>query len=99
MKKIVLMCNGGISTGVLVNKMKEEANRIGYECEINAYAVSDAAQRGADADVILLGPQIRFNVAKVKEQVTCPVEAIDMRAYGIMDGAAILQQAKKAMGD
>ena len=100
MKKIVLVCAAGMSTSLLVNKMRAAAADQGYECEINAYPVSEAAQVGASADIVLLGPQVRYNLSKVKEQCpNCPVEAIDMTAYGMMDGKKVLAAARKAMGD
>lgn len=55
---------------------------------------------GAEADIVLLGPQVRFNLAKVKEQCpNCPVEAIDMAAYGAMDGAKVIRRVKEVLGD
>lgn len=44
MKKIVLLCAGGMSTSLMVTKMKDYADSIGFECEINAYAVNTAAK-------------------------------------------------------
>ena len=37
MKKIVLFCAGGMSTSLLVNKMREAAAKQGKEYDINAY--------------------------------------------------------------
>lgn len=99
MRKIVLLCNGGLSTGILVKKMKEEADRTGYECSISASPVSDAEAVGADADIILLGPQVRFQMQTVKKQVSCPVISIEPVAYGTMNGQKALLQAKKELGD
>lgn len=100
MKKIVLVCAAGMSTSLLVNKMRAAAADAGYDCDINAYPVKEAAEAGKDADVVLLGPQVRYNLAKVKEQCPhCPVESIDMTAYGMMDGKKVLESARKAMGD
>lgn len=99
MRKIVLFCAGGVSTGVLVNKMKAAAEAENYACDITAYPVAEAGVRGKDADIVLLGPQIRFNVEKVKQQVSCPVEAIDMRAYGMMDGKAVIKRVKEVLKD
>ncbi|GAA6428109.1 PTS sugar transporter subunit IIB [Dielma fastidiosa] len=45
MKKIVLLCAGGMSTSLMVTKMKDYADSIGFECEINAYAVNTAAKK------------------------------------------------------
>lgn len=70
MKKIVLLCAGGMSTSLMVTKMKDYADSIGFECEINAYAVNTAAKNAKDADMILLGPQVRFSMDEIKVQ--CP---------------------------
>ena len=49
--------------------------------------------------LILLGPQVRFQMEIVKKQVTCPVVSIDPVSYGTMNGEKVLSQAKKEMGD
>ncbi len=93
MKKIMLFCAGGMSTSVLVKKMRTVAAEDGFECEINAYAVTEAKTRGQDADAVLLGPQIAYELAKTKELLNpVPVEAIEMRTYGMMDGKAVMKQ-------
>lgn len=99
MKKIVLFCAAGMSTSLLVSKMKAAAESEGFECFIAAYGLSELAEKGKDADIILLGPQIRYQQSKVKsafpDKIIMP---IDMRLYGMMKGKEILDAAKKAMG-
>ena len=100
MRKIVLLCAAGMSTSMLVTKMKKAAEELGYECDINAYPVAEAKTRGEDADIVLLGPQVRFNLSKVqKECPNCVVEAIDMAADGTMDGAKVIKHVKEVLGD
>lgn len=95
-KKITLFCSAGMSTSLLVNKMREEAKKNGKDYEINAYSLNEVPQYGPEADVVLLGPQVRFAVAKVKSQLPGkPVDVIDMRSYGMMDGKAALALAEK----
>ena len=60
MKKIVLLCAAGMSTSMLVQRMRENAAQIGYECQVDAYPISDAKRGASDADIVLLGPQVRF---------------------------------------
>ena len=99
MKKIVLLCAAGMSTSMLVKKMEQAAADLSFECLIHAYPIAEASNAGKEADIILLGPQVRFNMAKVKEQCPhCPVEAIDMAAYGMMDGAKVIQHVKDVLG-
>ena len=45
MRKIVLLCNAGLSTSMLVDKMRKEAEAIGYECTINAYPVAEVHEK------------------------------------------------------
>ncbi|MGX8834140.1 PTS sugar transporter subunit IIB [Amedibacillus sp. YH-ame6] len=96
MKKIILLCNAGMSTSLLVNKMKEAADNSGFACTIQAHPISSASVVAKDADVILLGPQVRFALAKVqKECPNIPCVSIEPSAYGTMNGAAVIEQARK----
>jgi len=100
MKNIVLLCAQGMSTGMLMNKMRENAAKTGYECTINAYSVGQAKSAAANADCILIGPQVRYEKDNVKKQCPgVPVDVIDMVSYGRLDGASVLAAAKKLMGD
>lgn len=98
MKKIVLCCNAGMSTSMLVKKMQESAEKEAFECEIIAYPVSEIADKAVDADVILLGPQVKFELKKVKSLFPeKPVEAIAPQDYGMMKGENVLKTARKLM--
>lgn len=100
MKKIVLLCASGMSTSMLVKKMREAAKEENYDCEIEAYSAAEAVAKASDADVVLLGPQIRFSKNKIAQELNgVPVDAIDMRVYGRMDGKGALAFAKSLMKD
>lgn len=100
MRNIVLLCAQGMSTGMLMNKMRDAAKKTGYECTINAFAVTQAKKAAETADCILIGPQVRYELESVKEQCpNLPVDVIDMVAYGRLDGAKVLAMAKKMIGD
>lgn len=101
--KIMLACSAGMSTSLLVTRMEKAAAERGLECKI--WAVSEtqlANEYAADrCDVLLIGPQVRFRLASIKEQTKgeVPVEVIDMRTYGMMDGSKVLDQALKMLED
>lgn len=98
MKNIVLFCAAGMSTSLLVSKMEAAAKDEGYACTIAAHSLSELAQYAPDADVILLGPQVRYQLDKVKSECPDkPVAVIDMRLYGMMKGKEVLDEAKKLM--
>lgn len=100
MRNIVLFCAAGMSTSILVTKMKEYVDKIGYTCEINAHALTETSKYGEDADIILLGPQVRFQLNNVKKQLPNKiVEPIDMQAYGTMDGKKVIEFVKEKLGD
>lgn len=91
---IYLFCSAGMSTSLLVEKMKAAAKEQGVDCHIEAFAESTVGMHGEDADVILLGPQIRFREKSIKAQFPDkPVEPIDMSDYGMCEGAKVLKRA------
>lgn len=99
MKKIVLLCAGGMSSSILVNRMKEAAKEEGYDCDIDAFAYEAVKKVAADADCVLIGPQIAYKKNDIMKTVTCPVQDISLSDYGMMNGKAVLQVAKELMGD
>lgn len=102
MKKILLSCAGGFSTSLLVNKMKEEANKSNKNYQIKAVS-ADLIPNLVEKDMpdcILLGPQIRYMVDSLKpitEKNNIPLAVITIQDYGRMDGSAVLKQAEKLM--
>ena len=99
MRKIVLACVAALSTGLMVKRMEDEAKKQGYECSIRAVPIAEVKEAAQDADIVLAGPQVRFQLNQVKDAVSCPVESIDMAVYGMMDGAKVLNHVKEVLGD
>ncbi len=98
MKNIVLLCSGGMSTSILVNKIKEVADGEGYPITIAAYGMSEAPVVVPDADIVLLGPQVRFSQGDLKKKFPEKIiDVIDMRAYGTMNGAAVLKTIQEKL--
>ena len=99
MVKILLVCSAGMSTSLMVNKMKDSAKAKGIESEIWAVSDAEAADNLPKAGVLLLGPQVRFLESKMKEIAgDKPVAVIDMMAYGTMNGEKVLEQALSLLG-
>lgn len=98
MKKIVLMCAGGMSTSLLVGKMRQAAAFENFSCNISSHMLSEAADVGSGADIILLGPQAGYMAPFIKKACPgVPVEIIEMYAYGKMDGKVVLDFARNKM--
>ena len=96
MPRIVLCCAAGMSTSMLVNKMKTEAQQRALALEIYAVPVAEFERELPNADVSLLGPQVKYEAARLTE-LAAPhgkaVAVIDMADYGMMRGAAVLDKA------
>ena len=96
MKKIFLCCAAGMSTSMLVERMKQSAASRDIDVDITAVPASEFEQIIEDADVILLGPQVKFQLQRlsaVAEPQGVPVAAIDMMQYGSMQGDKVLDHA------
>ncbi|AQR97781.1 PTS sugar transporter subunit IIB [Clostridium saccharoperbutylacetonicum] len=95
---IKLFCASGMSTSVLVNKMKEAAKAKGVEAEIVAFPESQMDKHLDSMDVALLGPQVGYTLGKAKslcDPKGIPVEVIPMVDYGMMNGTKVLDLALK----
>ena len=66
MKRIVLICMSGLSTNLLVNKMKRTAKERGIEAEICAMSELAFTRYEKPTDVLLLGPQVSFRLEETK---------------------------------
>ena len=98
MRNIVLVCNMGMSTSLMVNKMRAAAKAEGYDCQINAYALQKAAKEIEAADIILVGPQLSFELPKLKTKFPAKtIMAITMPGYGRTDRAHALATAQPAL--
>lgn len=96
---VLLLCSQGMSTGMLCDRIAAAAKEDG--CDLTIWAASEikAREHVGKADIILLGPQIRY----LKNRITAiaegkPVVVIDMMAYGTMDGKKVYGDIKKIMG-
>ena len=105
MKTILLVYSAGMSTSLLVTKMEAAAKEQGVEAKIFALPFSDAPRVLEEVDCILLGPQVRFQKAAIEKLAASrktgaiPVDVIDMRDYGTMNGKAVLASALKLLGE
>lgn len=93
---IMLACNAGMSTSLVVTKMQEAAKAEGKEYKIWAVEQGEIQSELGNFDVLLLGPQVRHILRRVSKLVgdKAVVDVIDGPAYGRCDGAAVLKQAE-----
>ena len=90
-----------MSTSLLMNKMKEEADNRGLEVSVEAIGEKTLEQHLGEFDVLLLGPQVRYVIPNVKKILAgkIPFDVIDMRDYGMMNGANVLKRALEIINE
>ena len=95
---ILLICATGMSTNMLVSKMRKAATEQNVEASIVAVSANEAPKQYAsrELDVVLLGPQVRYMKSKVAKQFEdreVSVDVIDIKDYGMMNGKKVLTDA------
>jgi len=98
MKKILLCCAAGMSTSLLLTKIKKAAESEKIECEIYALSVDQLKSNIDGASVVLLGPQIKYRLPEVKkicDEKNIPCDVINMIDYGSMNGKKVLDLCMK----
>lgn len=91
--KIMLVCNAGMSTGILAKKIEEASNG---KVKCQAYGEAEYLDHMNEGyEIMLIGPQIRHLKAQIEQSVTIPVDTIAPQYYGVMNGKAIYQELEK----
>lgn len=94
--RIMLACNAGLSTSLVVSKMQDAAKAEGKNYKVWAVDHESISEELGNFDVLLLGPQVRHMLRRVRKEVgdQAVVDVIEPMSYGRCDGAAVLKQAE-----
>ncbi len=104
--KILLVCYGGLSTSMLVNRMKkaveESPNLKDRGIVIEAWGKEEYYEKLDDTRVIMLGPQVSMLKDEVRRVALdkgydVPVVVIDKDHYGAMEAVPVLLAAFDAI--
>jgi PTS system cellobiose-specific IIB component len=90
-----------MSTSLLVEKVNAVAKSKGLEIEVYAMGETEAKKDLAQADILLLGPQVRYMESGFRKTIgdaKTKLGVVDMRAYGNMDGEKVLEQILELSG-
>ncbi len=101
--KLMLMCGAGMSSSLLARKVNEAIERRNLDIESWAISEVEVNQYVGKQDVVLIAPQIRFMMKRLKDVLgNVPLEVIEFSAYGQMDadkivdhGLRVYEQIKK----
>ncbi len=95
---IILACNAAMSTSMMKMRLEKETASRGIEATVKAVPISELDEYKDMADIILLGPQVRYAEKQVKQKVSAPVIVMDMKDYGSMNASKILDNVIKTIG-
>ena len=100
MKQITLICVAGMSTSMMISRMKAAADSRNLDVQIQAMSESSFDTGGKQTDVLLLGPQIAYlegQIRKKYEPEGIRISVIPAPLYGMMNGEAVLDIALNMM--
>lgn len=91
-RKVLLICAGGMSTGILMKKMEKYAVENGVELRIEAIGMSAYEEVYKNYDVILLGPQVSYKKAEIEAVTKMPIAVIEAYDYAVGNVVNIMKQ-------
>ncbi|EJS07692.1 PTS sugar transporter subunit IIB [Bacillus cereus] len=93
--KVLFVCSGGMSSAIVVNALKKEAEKKGMNMEVHAIGTSEVEEEVKNGwDVVMVAPQVRHRfdaVKKLTEQESIPCGIIPPQAYTPLGGPALLK--------
>lgn len=97
MKKILLTCGAGASSGFMAQKMRQAAKKKELEYQIRAVSESEAKDYMKEYELLLVGPHLRYKLDSIRKEAVdfgIRVEVIEEDIYGKLDGERMLEQVE-----
>ena len=85
--KVLLCCAGGLSSSILMKKMKTWADAHGEDLEIQAMGTGEAVETWQNGyECVLLAPQVSYRLKQLQEEIKLPRSPVraKMPAYRSM---------------
>lgn len=97
--RVLLCCAGGLSSSILMKKMKNYAESHGEDLDIIAVSTNEAVEQWADGwDCVLVAPQASYRMADMKQTIQIPMESVPSLEYAIGDAEKVLKLAHSICG-
>jgi cellobiose PTS system EIIB component len=93
--KVLFVCSGGMSSAIVVNTLKKEAEKNGLNLEVLAVGAQEFDSEVRNGwDVAMVAPQVRHRFDGFKESADAagvPCEVIPPQAYSPLGGPTLLK--------
>lgn len=93
MKKILLVCGTGASSGFMAKNIRLAAKARNEEMDVKARSDSVIEDYIEEIDLLLVGPHLKYMQKEIEVIATphqVPVRIIPEEAYGTLDGDAVV---------
>ncbi|GGB38883.1 PTS lactose transporter subunit IIB [Lentibacillus populi] len=89
MKKVLLICGAGASSGFMAGSIRKAAKKRKYEISVKARSETELEEYINEIDILLIGPHLAYKEESLKEQTknkNIKVAVIPQAIYGALDG-------------
>lgn len=96
MKRIMLICGSGASSGFMAASMRKAAKSMGEEVEIFARSETELGEHIQQLDIVLLGAHLKYRLEELRNKYSSypvMIDVIDVIDYGTLNGKATLEKA------
>ncbi|MFB5661282.1 PTS sugar transporter subunit IIB [Alteribacillus sp. HJP-4] len=99
MKNVIVVCEAGITTSLLVTKLKELAGAEDESYNISSKNTEEGLEYVKDepVDAVLLVPQIHHKATEYSEASNGEILKISVRDYNNMNSYSIFEQLNEAL--
>ena len=97
---LILICNLGMSSGLLGEKLKEAATKSGIEADVEAIPMNEIEELDlSGVDCVLISPQVRYMKNDVEKMAngSCAVLVMDSVEFGLMQADKIMDRIIEAV--
>ena len=97
--KVLLCCAGGLSSSILMKKMRNWASANGEDLEIIAVGTGEAMEVWKEGyECVLLAPQVSYRLNDMKKEIQLPIGEVPSLDYAIGNAENVMKLAHKLCG-
>ncbi|UPM54854.1 PTS sugar transporter subunit IIB [Gottfriedia acidiceleris] len=97
--KVLFVCAGGMSSAIVVNALRKEAEKNGIQMEVQAVGTQEFGEEVKNGwDVAMVAPQVRHRFDSFKAEADAanvPCEVIPPMAYTPLGGPKLLTMVQE----
>lgn len=93
--KILMVCAGGMSTSILMKKLKNYWAEQEMPLNVKAVSLGEYNHYAGDYDIVLIGPQVAYRLNMIQEDTGKPCTVIKSNDYAIGNCPAIFEQVQE----